>query len=84
MSIDWNELREKVLKDVDFVLREDIESLKMEGGIDLNELWNSIKSAWTTYRREYAPRVDRGVDESIRSRFKLAQLMIATAVHSKG
>ena len=84
MGIDWNELREKVLKDVDFVLREDLESLKREGGRDLNELWNSIKSAWTTYRKDYAPRVDRDVDESIRSRFKLAQLMIATGIHVKG
>ena len=80
MSIDWNELREKVLKDVDFVLREDLESLKRESGRDLNELWNSIKSAWTTYRRDYAPRVDKDVDESIRSRFQLARLMIATAI----
>ena len=83
MSIDWNELK-KVLKDVDFVLREDLESLKKESGGDLNELWNSIKSAWTTYRREYAPRVDKDVDESLRSRFKLAQLTIATAIHLKG
>ena len=82
MSIDWNELK-KVLKDVDFVLREDLESLKKESGGDLNELWDSVKSAWTTYRREYAPRVDKDVDESLRSRFKLAQLMIATAIHLK-
>jgi hypothetical protein len=84
MSIDWDELREKVVPDVDFVLREDFESLKRESGRELNELWNSIKSAWTTYRREYAPRVDKDVDESLRSRFKLAQLMIATAICSKG
>ncbi|MBE9593237.1 MAG: hypothetical protein IMF19_07125, partial [Proteobacteria bacterium] len=49
----------------------------------LNALWDSIESAWTTYRREYAPRVDKNVDESLRSRFKLAQLMIATAIHLK-
>ena len=83
MSVDWNELSKTVLKDVDFVRREDLESLKRESESFLNALWDSIESAWTTYRREYAPRVDKDVDESLRSRFKLAQLMIATAIHLK-
>jgi hypothetical protein len=78
--IDWNELRKKVLKDVDLVLREDLESLKRKSETYLIERWNSINSASTTYENEYALGVDRDVDESIRSRFKLAQLMIATAI----
>jgi hypothetical protein len=37
--IDWNELRKKVLKDVDLVLREDLESLKTSMHWVLTGMW---------------------------------------------
>ena len=75
--VSWPELR-RFLNLLDTVLAEDLQSLRAETDETVRRWRDDLTTHWTSFRDDWAPNFGADLQQEIRSKTRLAQLLLET------